>query len=299
MTAKVTYPKAMPWKFEPWRIPTNLIFDPLVSFTAGQDVAAYMDPAEPLSQLTDNPLTGQFYVWSLGQMVLQSYGAWPVADASNSLHRIVAQATNAFNPDLNRIGGGQLIWHPERGTLLWSNRTAMFPGVLQVAPDTNGQYLLADFFPLNPRGKPAPDELFQQVRGRTNLVYYDWEGTGERLMPWQILSAVLPILPLTSTPPVSTNTSPAALRTRSALLTEENWFSGVKTNIMNGNTITVITRTAPDELTIVRKSPFVLTSVEFILLSHWLSGMDRPPVNLSLLPPPAKVTGPGVSPARP
>jgi len=69
--------------------------------------------------------------------------------------------------------------------------------------------------------------------------------------------------------------------------------------LMTDNTITEITRTAPAELTVVRQSPFALTSAELVLLSHWISGMGRPPVNLSLLPPPAKVTGPGINPARP
>jgi hypothetical protein len=299
MNVRAVYPQPIPWKFDPWRIPTNTIRDPLISFTAGQDIAAYMNPAEPLSKLADNPLTGQFYTWGLGQMVLQSYAAWPVADATNSLRRIGTEAPAAFNPDLKKLAAGELRWQPEHDTLLWGNLSAIMAPTLQVAPETNGQYLLVSFFPLITNGKPAPDDLFQQIRGRTNLVYYDWEGTGERLMPWQMLSAILPILPLTSTSPVSTNNTPGVQRMRSALVTEEDWFSGVKTNTLNGNTITEITRTAPDELTIVRKSPFVLTSVEFILLSHWLSGMDRPPVNLSLLPPPAKVTGPGVSPPRP
>jgi hypothetical protein len=114
-----------------------------------------------------------------------------------------------------------------------------------------------------------------------------------------MLSAILPILPVNSTPPVSTNISPAALRTRSALIAEQNWFNGVGPMLTTGNTVTEITRTAPAELTIVRQSPFVLTAVEFIYLSHWITGTGRPPINLNLLPPPAKVTGPGANPAKP
>jgi hypothetical protein len=299
MNVRVVYPQPIPWKFDPWRIPTNIIRDPLISFTAGQDIAAYMNPAEPLSKLADNPLAGQFYVWGLGQMVLQNYAAWPVANATNSLRRIGAEAPAAFNLDLKRLIAGELRWQPEHDTLLWGNLSAITAPTLQVAPETNGQYLLVSFFPLLPKSKPAPDELFQQVRSRTNLVYYDWEGTGQRLIPWQMLSAILPILPVNSTPPVSTNISPAALRTRSALIAEQNWFNGVGPMLTTGNTVTEITRTAPAELTIVRQSPFVLTAVEFIYLSHWITGTGRPPINLNLLPPPAKVTGPGANPAKP
>jgi hypothetical protein len=59
-------------------------------------------------------------------------------------------------------------------------------------------------------------------------------------------------------------------------------------------TITEITRTAPAELTVARKSPFALTSLEIVLLSHWLSGTGSPGINPYLLPRPAKVTGPGI-----
>jgi len=302
MKAQVVYPQAIPWKFDPWRIPTNIIRDPLISFTAGQDVAAYMNPGEALSKLTDNPLTGQYYVWAMGEMVLQTYGAWPVADATNSLRRIAAEAPEAFNPALKDLGAGELRWQPERKTLLWGNLSSIMSPALQVAPETNGQYLLVSFFPLVQRNKPAPEDLLQQIRGRTNLVYYDWEGTGQRLMPWRMFSSMLPVVPRMAppaTPGALTNNSPAAQRVRSALVVEENWLSGLTPMLMTDNTITEITRTGPAELTVVRQSPFALTSVELVLLSHWFTGTGRPPVNLSLLPPPAKVTGPGVPPTRP
>ena len=63
---------------------------------------------------------------------------------------------------------------------------------------------------------------------------------------------------------------------------------------MDHETITEITRTAPAELTVARKSPFGLTSLEIVLVSHWLSGTGSPGINPYLLPPPAKMTGPGI-----
>ena len=149
MSAKVIYAKPMPWKFDPWRIPTNIIHDPLISFTAGQDIAAYMDPGEPLSRLTENPLAGQYYVWALGgpgEIGLQTYGAWPVAAASNSLLRIAMEAAAAFNPALKQRSAGELRWQPERQTLLWASLGPMLFPTLQAAPETNGEYLLVSFF---------------------------------------------------------------------------------------------------------------------------------------------------------
>jgi len=305
MSAKVTYAKPMPWKFDPWRVPTNIIHDPLVSFTAGQDIAAYMAPGEPLSQLTDNPLAGQFYVWALGgpgEMGLQTYGAWPVANASNSLQRLASEAAAAFNPALKQMSAGELRWQPERQTLLWRNLSSILFPVVQVAPETNGQYLMAAFFPPIPRKKPIPDGLLQQILSRTDLVYYDWEGTGQRLMQWQLLSGMLPVLPRTAMNlprAVATNQPPLLLQSRAPLVIVENWLTGVTPMLVDHETITEIARTAPAELTIVRKSPFALSSLELVLLSHWLSGTGSPGINRSLLPPPAKMTGPGIMPGSP
>jgi hypothetical protein len=302
MSAKVIYPKPVPWKYDAWRIPTKIIRDPLISFTAGQDLAAYLDPGEALSQLTDNPLAGQFYVWALGEMGLQSYGAWPVADAATSIQRIGTEATAAFNPGLKQRGWGDLRWQPERKTLLWADLCPILFPVIQVAPETNGQYLMAAFFPLELRNKPAPDGLFQQILGRTNLVYYDWEGTGNRLEQWRLLSGMLPVLPRMQAPPqaiVSTNNAPARPRVRPPMVVVENWLSGVTPMLRDHDTVTEITRTAPAELTVVRKSPFAVTSLELVLLSHWLSGTGSPGINPSLLPPPAKMSGPGIKPNSP
>jgi hypothetical protein len=69
--------------------------------------------------------------------------------------------------------------------------------------------------------------------------------------------------------------------------------------LLDRETITEITRTAPTELTVARKSPFAFSSVELVLLSHWLSDTGSPGINPYLLPAPAKMTGPGIQPPSP
>jgi len=298
VNASISYPNPIPWKFEDWRIPTNLIRDPLISFTAGQDIAAYMSPNEPLSKLTDNPLAGQYFVWSLGDLVFRTHAAWPVADATNTIKRIGAEAPAAFNPALKEMGAGELRWQPERNALAWENVGPFIVPDLQVAPETNGQYLAVSLFPLINRGKPAPDELWQQITGHTNMVYYDWEDTGSRLGPWQTLGAILPVLPRLELPLVTNNPGTTNRQIARALPTpvvvDENWLNGLRPFLTHRETITLITRVSPTELKLVRQSPFVVTSLELVLLSHWLSGTASPGINTSMLPPRAKVTGPGI-----
>ena len=298
VNGNITYPNPVPWKFEDWRIPTNIIRDPLVSFTAGQDVAAFMSPNEPLSKLTDNPLTGQYFVWSLGDMVFRNHAAWPVADATNAMKRIGEEAPAAFNPALKTMAAGELRWQPERNALAWVNVGPFIVPDLQVAPETNGQFLVASLFPLITRAKPAPDELWQQITGKTNIVYYDWEDTGSRLGPWQTLAAILPVLPRLTVPPTTNSAGstnrPMVSPIPAPVIVDENWLNGLRPFLSHRETITLITRVSPTELKLVRQSPFVVTSLELVLLSHWLSGTPSPGINTSMLPPRAKVTGPGM-----
>ena len=73
----------------------------------------------------------------------------------------------------------------------------------------------------------------------------------------------------------------------------ENWLAGLEYAL--GNTVTEVTRTAPDELTVVRSAPFVFTGLELVWLSHWLADVPAGPVNMNLMPK-AKMSGPGMPP---
>jgi hypothetical protein len=234
-------------------------------------------------------------------MALQTFGAWPVADAAAALQRIGTEAPAAFNPSLKKHGAGLLLWQAERHALLYSNLPNMPPVILQAVPEPGGQYLMASIFPMLPGRKPPPDELYQQFLNSTNVVYYDWEGIGRRLEEWRVLSGMLPVLPPAPRPPppaIAASNSPAGPRTPPSLIVEENWLAGVAGLLMQDNAVTLITRTAPAELAIVRRSPFAVTSLELVIFSHWLSGTG-PAIDVSLLTPKAKVTGPGIKSTSP
>jgi len=58
------YPQPIAWKSQPWKLPTDTIRDPLVSLTAGQDIAAFMKTAPLADFIGENPLTNQFFLWA-------------------------------------------------------------------------------------------------------------------------------------------------------------------------------------------------------------------------------------------
>jgi hypothetical protein len=268
MTARVSYPEAIPWKSGSWQTPAELVSSPLASFTAGQNIAAFLNLNPIFSRLDDNPFTNQFYVWALSEMPLLTYMAWPAANATNALEKLSTNAPAAFNPGLQQFNGTKLVWQAKLGKLVLLNLRVLSPSLEAVQAKT-GEFLFAGFFPRLRMIKPAPDELWKQIRGRADLVYYDWDSTSLRLQQWRLLGRVL------SRPRMPTEDMMEAMDIENKWLKELDPFAG--------NTITEITRVAPNELSMVRNSPLGLTGIELFLLSEWLGDVGSPPIHL---PPP-------------
>src|SRR6185312_8370426 len=111
----------------------------------------------------------------------------------------------------------------------------------------DSNYVFGGLFPLtNPGRKPAPPELIAQVTSRTNLLYYDWEITGERLDQWRQISQLIAIIKNQ----FSGNTN----------LVSERWLKGMEPKL--GNCVTEITLANPRELSLVRRSAIGVSSFE-------------------------------------
>jgi hypothetical protein len=287
MAGHVTYPEAIPWQPHAMIFPTNLVREPLLSFVTGQDVAPFLKSDETLSRFCTDPLRDQFYFWSMSELAFESFAAWPVSDTTNTMKTLATQVLPDLNPRLKELDGTDLAWKPRQSRIVWLKLPLITPSVLPApAPATNGQFLLAALFPLTPGKGPAPATLWAQLAGRTNLVYYDWELTGPRVRHLLSLTQVVPILQMLDVGP--RETSPG---TDPRLAIEEIWLANLTPFL--SNTATEVTKTGPNELTVTRNSPFVFSSLELVLLSHWLSDTPAGPLDKSLLPF-AKMSGPGV-----
>jgi hypothetical protein len=265
MTAHAVYTEALPWKSGSWQKPTKLVPTPLLSFTAGQDIAAFLNLDPVFSRLDGSPLTNQFFVWAQGQMPFLTYMAWPAAKPTNVLEKLSTNAPAAFNAELKRFNGTALTWQAKQKKLFLANLRVMAP-TLEAVHDETGDFLLESSFPRMPMNKLAPDELWQQIDGNSNLVYYDWESTGLRLQQWLLLGRVL--------------LTPSRAETEDVMDARQiadKWLE--KLGPLIGNTVTKITRDAPNELSIVRSSPVGLTGIEMFLLGDWLSTVGSSPVN--------------------
>jgi len=264
ISARVLEAEAIPWKSDSWLIPKDLMRNRTISFTAGQNVAAFLKVNPAYFDLPGNPMTNQFYFWGLDQMPLLNFMAWPVANASNVLQRLSTEAPAALNPELKRFNGTELIWRPDAGKLVWLNMN-LFAPVLQAEQNKDGQFLLLSSFPLS-ESEPAPDSILAQIQGRSNLVYYDWELTGRRLPEWQMLSKM-----------IANRSSKQNKEAVDKAGVENAWLSGLAH--VAGDTVTEITRVAPNELSIARKAPVGFTAVELVLLADWLCDANSGPIH--------------------
>ncbi len=113
---------------------------------------------------------------------------------------------------------------------------------------------------------PPPAVLFQQIAGRTNLVYYDWEITGEHAWAWR--NVVNIFRHIFEKPRLAPETASIV------------WINSISNRLVN--TVTEITQSDTKRFTLVRKGPIGLTGIELIALAHWLESPDFPLNGLSL-----------------
>lgn len=303
-TATVSYPEAVPWQSEAWRIPKEWVGGPLSSFTASQDLAAYLQPNSTLSRLSSNPLTNQLFCWAMRELPLLNYAAWPVTEATNTLRKLGTEGPAVLNPILEARDHTHLKWAPKSDQLTWLKLQLTSP-TLEAVHDQSGDFLLAKLFPMEPKRVPVADKLWSQFEKSGNLVYYDWEITSMRLRQWRLLTELLPVY--RPPPPAEVarqqkaaqNAKPPVLpnQLQTPLAITDAWLAELTPALGLDNTVTEVTRTSPTELTVVRNSQFLFTGLELVLLSHWLADAPVGPIDNSLLPQ-AKMTGPGMPRSR-
>lgn len=258
--------EAIRWTAQPWQVPTNLVREPLISFTALQGFGPELQKHPALGVPLD-PAPEQLFLWACANNPYQSFAAVPVGDATNRARALGEQLLARFSLGIQRHSAGSLRLATNAGALLWQSAPFVAP-TLQPVRDAGAEFLFGSLFANTPRTNPPPRELLGQILGRTNLVYYDWEITQERLRDWRNLADLYQLVF------EKRRLSP---KSASAL-----WFNAVSASL--GNTITEVTVADAHRLTLVRKSPVGLTGFELLCLANWLESPGFP-LNGYSLPP--------------
>lgn len=264
------YARPHGWKAEPWRVPTNSIFDPLNSFLAARGIAPVLDAIPEVKQVGWSPTPNQISGWGLRNLPFQFYYATPTRDITNQLKRVAPNLKNVIQKTGPNLVGG-LVQETNQWNILWTGLPLALPRFTTTR--ANPDFLVFEMFPLGATKTPAPAELFQQL-SRNNLVLFDWEITQDRIPNWRQFYQLTEIATRRA---LTTTNTPGA-----------RWVLDVTPRL--GECVTEITATSPTQMTLVRKSHLGLNSFELVTLSRWLDSVSFPSFGTFL---------PEVKPSRP
>ncbi|MBI3848828.1 MAG: hypothetical protein HY298_00850 [Verrucomicrobia bacterium] len=271
-------------ELEPWNIPTNLVRDPLISFTAVRGFQPWLASWKKWNDLQVGPPPNQVCFWAMDGVPIQTYFAAPLLQPGGGLRPLADVLLRDGNPWLAAHGVGNFVRASDADAAMWAGLPVLAPFVKAVGAG-NDAFAFGGLLPaagLETNRPPSPGMIHDVLR-RTNLVYYDWEVTGPRIESWLYIGQV------------------ARLAFRHAQLTMDsasmNWLRVVSSRL--DKCTTLVTRTGTNQLSFIRKSTAGLTAPELQLLVDWLESPQFPRGLYSQLVSPAGATPPSTAPAKP
>jgi hypothetical protein len=295
---KLNYAKPFSWKYEPWLIPTNVIGDspsPLTSFTVARGVAPLIQELPGFADLGLAKIPGQIAAWANpsssdpGRDQCRVNFAIPYPDAEAAVRQLARKLPGFVEKNVGPQYLGDFYYASNQNIVYWT--MPFIQPYFRPLTNDSTRFILSGLFQLPSRQSLAPPGLFAQLGIRTNLLYYDYEITHHRLYHGLQLYQ---LLNMASRRFSQGTNSPAKLWLASVL--EE--LRG-KTNAPS-ETVTEITQSAPNELTLVRKSHLGFTGFELASFAAFLDSPGFPfryePPKLMPLPKDKPVTGKANSP---
>ncbi|MCX8108898.1 MAG: hypothetical protein N3G20_08845 [Verrucomicrobiae bacterium] len=261
---RFTFAKPLNLRIEPWHIPTNTISEPLVSFTAIQGIRPWLAAQTWIKESGIASVPNQIFAWGQAHVPFQTYLTWEMPDMANSLPKL---ATSLFSLATNNLFWTRHAFLGQETNKLkyvWHRLPMVSPFLEQAAPPDT-QFVVAGVFPRSPRVQPAPHDLYSQIIGRTNLLYYDWELSQVRVDDWRRMKELYWMIGGYEIP--ATNT-PVRL-----------WLADTNVYRHLDNAVTEITCISPTELGLTRSSSIGFTSLELVLFSRWIEDPQFPKVS--------------------
>jgi hypothetical protein len=187
-----------------------------------------------------------------------SFCAARLPDASNQVSQLAGRLMQKANPWLTNNSQGWLERTTNANGVVWNDLPLVAPWLQSVSAGAD-DLAFGGLVPELSTNQP-PGVLFQQLTGRTNLVAYDWEMTGTRVGQWLYFGQLFRMF-----------ARQAQLHPKSA---GGAWIIGLEFKL--GDCASVVTRTAPAQLSLARRSSVGLSSVELHLLADWLESPQFP-----------------------
>jgi hypothetical protein len=237
----------------PWNVPTNLVHNPMSSFTAIRGIAPLLGKVEFFQRLNLQPMPDQLYMWSMANNPFELRLAAPVPDGPAYEQQYGDAFISQANAALAEHHWGTVGWDESHDHVAWNVPFPILVPRLSATSGTNGNFVLISMLPQSGPQTAMPLALASELQGEANLLYYDWEFTGKRL------SEVRNFLVF------------AGLLSHEQMVglddTAPKWLAAIANKL--GNSVTEATLAQPGEIVVERKSPLGLSAWELALLGRW------------------------------
>jgi hypothetical protein len=265
LTSSLVFAEDMTGPLDPWQIPTNIIQEPLISFTAWRGARPWLSRSDLLARLGVAPAPNEIYFWAQSLSVPQSLVAFPSEDPTNRVKAMLAPALEMVPASWRERGLGQIEWQEEAHQLVWKSLPLLYPH-LRPGQDGGRGFITGGLFPALQTTNAPPQELLNQFSGKPDLVYYNWEITARRLMQ---LRLQLQLAGMVSGKAVLLTNSPALP-----------WLIELEQRL--GNSATEVVAVSPRQWSLTRRSPIGLTATEIAAALCWFDSLDFPKLTLRL-----------------
>lgn len=253
------FDKPVPLDFNGWNIPTNIINDQLISFTAFR-----MPEFDVWKNFLKVDLgvcfsRKQMFVWALRSLPMATYVAVPTDPGSPCFESLGKHLYTEVNDWIatNAIGS---FAPSETGNMITWQGAPFMSAYFQSLDTASGSFVIGGLVP-TPLTNRAPNlELANRMMQRANLVYYDWEYSAPRVESWFYIGQLGRVL-----------FGRAQMPTSSDSVT---WLKAVGPKL--GSAGTVATSTDPTHISVERFSTLGLTAVELHLFADWLQSTNFP-----------------------
>ena len=252
------FPKPHRWKSEPWQMPTNLIWDPLMDFTVARGIAPMLEGLPIVRNLGWKPTPNQVCGWGLRDLPFQLNYSFPASGVSRQLKAIEPRLRAELRKTMGPNFLGFLALETNQLDLTWRGLPLAVPALAEHKA-TNGEYALVSFFPMPRLKERPPQELLAQIE-RNDLVLYDWESTPHRMHTWRQFYQLGEI------------GSQRLLTSSNAV--DQRWQTDVMPLLRDS--VTEIRATSPTQMTLLRKSSVGFSSFELVTLSRWIESVSFP-----------------------
>jgi hypothetical protein len=255
-TADFAGPLALDVK--PWNLPSRLIGEPLSSFTLIRGFKPWLESSPAWNNAHFGPPPDQACFWAMQGLGMQTYFAAPLPEAGNEVDRITDWV---LQNQSHWFVTNSLAMFDKSATfngLEWKGLPYVSPFLRSIMVGDQNFVFGGGF--QNIAANPLSLRPMQEALSRTNLLYHDWEMTGERIEQWLYLGQFARFVSHKAQLPSG---SPGVL-----------WLKAIAPKL--GASITDITQTGPNQLSFNRKSAVGFTGLELNLLADWLESPQFP-----------------------